>query len=89
MRFFFHCLCNTVPKLIANALNCSSGVDYLEFLELNVFDTVVPDTQGLQTGDYFSDTIYVDIGIPIGAREQLTTELYVRAQQPNTVQCFH
>lgn len=59
-------------------------MDYLEFIDLGAFDrgnnivNVLPDsTEQLTNGDYFSDPIIVNTGIPIGARSQLTTVLYV------------
>ena len=58
------------------------GVDYIRFIDLNEKEDdvkdVVPDAIGQETGDYFSEPIFVDSGIPIGARPELTTELFVR-----------
>ncbi len=58
------------------------GKDYIRFINLNEMDEaplqfVEPDSVGLETGDYFSKPIYVNQGIPIGARPSLTTVLYV------------
>ena len=42
--------------------------------------SVLPDEEGLETSDYHSEPIFVNSGIPIGARSELTTVLYVRRQ---------
>ena len=57
------------------------GKDYLEFIDLTEDDgsalkNVTPDAEGLRSGDYHSEPIF-SIGIPIGARAELTTRLYV------------
>ncbi len=61
---------------------CYAGIDYIKFFDLDLDDggqleIVKPDFIGFFSGDYFSRPIYVDSGIPIGAREELTTILYV------------
>lgn len=59
-------------------------MDYLEFIDLNAFDgginivDILPNViEGLTNDNYLSDPIFVNTGIPIGARGQLTTSLYV------------
>lgn len=61
-------------------------MDYIRFIDLDkpepdpdVGDLtyVFPDATGLESGDYFSQPIFVDSGIPVGARDELTTKLYV------------
>ena len=59
-----------------------AGKDYLPFFDLDMndgglLDIVEPDPMGRETSDYFSDPIFVDSGIPIGAKEDLTTRIYV------------
>ena len=59
-----------------------TGVDYLEFLDLDADDgaelrEVLPDRSGMLSSDYVSNPIFVSSGIPIGARPDLTTVLYV------------
>lgn len=55
------------------------GVDYLEFLDLDAnSEEVLPDSIGMNSSDYFSSTIYIENGIPIGATGELSTTLYVR-----------
>lgn len=55
-------------------------MDYIEFLDLDVDGSteVAIDAVGGQTSDYFSSPVFIENGIPIGAREELTTVLYVR-----------
>lgn len=63
-----------------NHVQYIAGVDYIEFFDLDGTEdvkNVVPDNLGLNTSDYFSEPIFVNSGIPIGARAELTTELYV------------
>ena len=59
-----------------------TGKDYLPFFDLDMNDDgllniVKPDLLGRESSDYFSDPIFVDSGIPIGAKEDLTTQIYV------------
>ena len=52
----------------------------MEFFDLDAMsdvNSVQPGFEGLVFGDYFSAPIFVDSGIPIGARGTLTTQLYV------------
>ena len=63
-------------------LNSIIGQDYIGFIDLDEedggrLDMVIPDREGEETGDYISRPIFVDQGIPIGARSALTTVLYV------------
>lgn len=58
------------------------GRDYIPFLDLEARDgikleVVTPDEHGTNTSDYYSRPVFVDIGIPIGARDELTSVLYV------------
>lgn len=62
-------------------------MDYIEFFYLDVDGSteIMIDSEGLQTSDYFSFPVFIENGIPIGARDELTTVLYVRIYSS---QCF-
>ena len=67
-----------IPHLIIN----DAGVDYIPFLDLEVEDgvecqVVMPDRMGRVNGDYYSEPIYANTGIPIGGEGEQATELYV------------
>ena len=73
----------TLHITVISVYSSAPGLDYIEFIQLTENDGVIlkfvlPDEEGQDIGDYFSDPIFVDQGIPIGARDQLTTVLYVR-----------
>ena len=55
-------------------------MDYIKFLDLDKDGSsteLAIDAEGLQSSDYFSSPIFIENGIPIGARDELTTVLYV------------
>ena len=59
-----------------------TGQDYIQFLDLEendgvLLESVAPDELGTNSSDYYSRPIFVNTGIPIGAREELTNTLYV------------
>ena len=58
----------------------SIGVDYIPFIDIAEMDgtqCVNPDPVGRETSDYFSDPVFIDNGIPVGARDEPSTVLYV------------
>lgn len=41
-------------------------------------EVLEPDTLGLESSNYFSSPVFIENGIPIGAKGELATTLYVR-----------
>lgn len=60
-----------------------SGVDYITFLELADKDGTVKggvleaDELGQESSDFYSSPIFIENGIPIGAKGGISTVLYV------------
>ena len=57
-------------------------MDYIPFFDLEVEDgvecqLVMPDREGEDSGDYYSEPIYMNMGIPIGGEGEQATILYV------------
>lgn len=52
-------------------------------------NTVTPDAMGVDSSDYFSNTIFIENGIPIGAKDKLTTELYVSNATVTSALTYH
>ena len=61
-----------------------TGVDFIRFLDLDAQDgvesqLVMPDNNNniIENGDYFSEPIFVNTGIPLGGQGETANQLYV------------
>ena len=59
-----------------------TGVDFIRFLDLEAQDgiesqLVMPDNNINVNGDYYSEPIFVNTGIPLGGQGETANQLYV------------